>query len=189
MMRNILLLACLAVLTGCGNANVRIDRDAIPSDGVGRTYRWMQPPTRDIDVAMLVRSPDLDETVMAAVDETLASKGYVKAQRGEADFLVGYAAVIRREMRGQTLDSYYRYRRQPTVYSGYDYADATRQRVYDEGTLVLDVADAGGGEPLWRASARAEIHPGQDTTTRRRRIQQAVTEMLAQFPEAPPPAR
>jgi len=55
-------------------------------------------------------------------------------------------------------------------------------RQYREGTLILDVVDAGADAVVWRGSAQAQLAGSGEPLTRRARIQEAVRRILERFP-------
>jgi hypothetical protein len=76
----------------------------------------------------------------------------------------------------QTINRWYGYRAGgwggPQTYA-YD---------YDEGTLLIDVADPATMQLLWRGSATGVVDPQASPEKRELRINDAVERMLADFP-------
>jgi uncharacterized protein DUF4136 len=53
---------------------------------------------------------------------------------------------------------------------------------WDEGTLVLDIADGRTGAPLWRGTATAAVESGMTPEERHARLRASVRDVLAKFP-------
>ena len=62
------------------------------------------------------------------------------------------------------------------VYSG------TYVREYTQGTLVIDVVDAGKNALAWRGSATAEIKRGSDPGRSQERLNDVAARILGPFP-------
>jgi hypothetical protein len=58
----------------------------------------------------------------------------------------------------------------------------TRVREYDEGTLLIDVLQAGSGALLWRGSGVATVREESSPEKRTERINTAVNKILERFP-------
>jgi hypothetical protein len=175
----LLLAACL----GCAG-DVEVREGHLPDYDFGRlrTYAWLErEPTGDprIDERLL------DERVRGGVDSQLAEKGYRLAPSGEADFLVGYRAVLGRERTVESSEP-----RFEGIWTE-DYAPrgaaaegASLDKVEYEGTLVLLIHDGKRRQLVWRAAAETEIQPRSSalSSVRDERIRRTIRGMLARFP-------
>ena len=94
----------------------------------------------------LAVNPLNEKRVRVALDSQLTARGFVRDTTGQADFLVAYAAAMRQ---GVNID---------------DYGPLWRSQRFQvnmvtEGTLVVDLRDAGSKELVWRGLATGEIRP------------------------------
>ena len=63
------------------------------------------------------------------------------------------------------------------------FAPATQSlEIYEQGTLILDIAAAGADRMIWRGSAQAELDRQTSDTSRDERIRSVVKDMLKRFP-------
>ena len=170
------------VLAGCSPVKVSVDYDRSANFAALHTYVWRtgaQPATGD----PRLDSTLLDTRVRAAVDRVLQSKGYQLAAPGTTPtFLVGYHAAVRQktavQTTGQPMNVWYGYGA-----GGWGGWPETYVHEYEEGVLLIDVIDPTTTKLLWRGTGKAVV----ETTTaspekRERRINEAVDQILAEFP-------
>ena len=62
------------------------------------------------------------------------------------------------------------------------YVQDTYVREYDEGTLIIDIVDAGSNELVWRGAAQGEVNLAASPQEREQRAQDAVQRILEDFP-------
>jgi hypothetical protein len=174
----IALAATVAVMvTGCSGMSIRSDYNPQANFDSYSTYAWLPAPTTG--------DPRLDNAILegrikAAVDNALAEKGFRLADNADdATFWVGYHIGIEGRMDVTTVNSYYGYGWGP--WYGGAYRD-TQVRYYDQGTLLIDVIDAGAQELAWRGTAEAEVHNESSPERRQQRLNEAVTKILDRFP-------
>ncbi|MEM8955678.1 MAG: DUF4136 domain-containing protein [Verrucomicrobiota bacterium] len=182
------LFAASLLISACSTITVRSDFDPKANFSALRTYAWMPlPPNNTGDPR--VDNPLVEKRIMDAIDSQLAAKGFQKTSSGSADFLVGYAVAVNREMRAHVIDNYYAY---PYPYYragryGYPWITAYPQpqvRVYeyDQGTLVIDILNAKDKGLIFRGSAQAALRENPTPTQSSQRINEAVSKILAKFP-------
>ena len=70
----------------------------------------------------------------------------------------------------------------PTPSAGTSSTPMTATAQEREGTLTLDVIDAGSNSVVWRGSALTALTGGGDSRAREARIQDAVRRILERFP-------
>jgi hypothetical protein len=100
-----------------------------------------------------------DKRVRKGLEEGLMEKGFAKAERGGADFLVSYRLATKEKVETRYIDN-----RFPRRYSRFGYGrgwgwrrgwdwdrDLTVWRIpYTESTLVVDIIDAKTNQLIWR---------------------------------------
>jgi len=164
-------------LAGCSGMSIRSDYNPQANFDDYSTYAWMPAPTSGdprIDNALV------EGRVKAGVDNALAAKGYrLTTNANEATFWVGYHLGIEGRMDVTNVNTYYGYGWGP--WYGGMYRD-TQVRYYDQGTLLIDIVDAGVKELVWRGTAEAEIRPDTRPEDRERRLNEAIAKILERFP-------
>lgn len=174
--RSSLLVLPALLLVACASVRVNVDFDPNEDFSAYRTFTWLPAPTRPSG-DYRIDNPLLDKRIREAVERGLAEKGYRKVVDRYPDFYVAYRLSIEQKIDVYTVNRGY------VDYWGY-YASWPETRVsqYDEGTLVLDVADAHEKQLTWRGVAigRVRRNPTPEQTTRD--VDEAVAEILERFP-------
>jgi hypothetical protein len=151
-----------------------------------RNYAWL--PRKDSGDP-LIDDDLLEQRVRTAVDAGMAAKGYEKTSSGQPDVWLGYHAVLQRQTSVQKVSNTYYYDNpepewsdtfatdlRPAAVEGYEDA------AYDEGMLVLDVADGKTRELIWRGSASMDINLKARSSKRAEKVREAVAKILKLFP-------
>jgi hypothetical protein len=176
----------LLVAVGCSSSiEVRSGHDPDFKFSRLKTYGWLAP-TKSGDER--IDDKRLEKNVRDAVSRELEAKGFRFAEK-DADFRVGYHAIVRRQRSVQSVDQVYGYG-SDTIWTGTYHAPRmdpgaqpqVYEYVYNVGTLILDIAAGKDKELVWRASARATVEPEAPLEKRRRITFEAVRKMLARFP-------
>jgi hypothetical protein len=144
-----------------------------------KTYGWMP---REETGDPRIDADRLDARVHAGVDEGLSAKGY-RLEALEADFLVGYRAVLgqRRTVdSGPAYEGIWTENHTPRPATG----AAPVDKVETEGTLVLRIFDGKSRRLVWEAAADTEIDPksGPLAPTTEDKVRVAIRKMLERFP-------
>ncbi len=193
--RSAVLLSMLA-LSACATAIKSTVDVADNADFAGlNTYAWMTDlPTIEQWAVENDSNPLQEQRIRAAVEAELEHKGYGKAARDEADFVVfvRLAVTDRQQVRefyggyGYNYYGYYPgYRHGFGHYRGYGYYPGlSRSSVYvqtvTEGNLVVDIFDNRSKEAIWHGSASKRLGRTDETVEL---IDEAVTALLARFPD------
>jgi hypothetical protein len=105
-----------------------------------------------------------------------------KAISGQPDVFVGYQVALDDQIDYETINTYWGsgwgYR---GVYGGV-VGSRTVAREYTVGTLVIDVFDAARRELVWRGAGEGRVNAARNPQERQERINQAVTQILEDFP-------
>jgi hypothetical protein len=156
------------LIAGCSGIDVSHDYDRNFHFAALKTWSW-SPKEMQTNGGQISRVSSLThERIRSAVDHELSQKKYERVQPEAADFWVRHYAAI-----GQRIESD----------SGYDYGWYGQDlRVYDEGTVVIDVITAKDKRLVWRGTARGAIDPSLTPEEREKKVQEVVHEIMADFP-------
>ena len=170
--------AAAVALLACATQPVGVAYDPDEDFSALRTFAWF-PRETQTRAEFAARYPRHYEAADRTIERRLQEKGYSKAARGAADFLVLYHLSIERKLDVKTINAPYKggtsewevHRTVPTEFV-VEYAEAT---------LVIDVVDRPTRRLVWRgtASGRHDKVPSANYVERR------ASEVLAKFP---PPA-
>jgi hypothetical protein len=156
-------------------ATTQVSQDYVSSANFSRykTFAWLKESQKSKGDTR-IDNPLIDERVRAAVDKTLASKGYKKISGDSADFYVVYDLSLEEIFDLQPMRG--------SISFGGIGIRSTGATEYEEGTLVISIHDAKTKKPVWRGWAKCRVReqptPEQTTET----INKAVEKILAQFP-------
>ena len=159
-----------ALLAACSNVSTHYDYDPKTDFNTLKTYRWLPQPKDSVTTSPLVL-----QRIQSATDRELAAKGYRKAE-GDVDLLVAVHTGAKQRVR--VTDWGYGY--------GYGYYGWGGGRMdvyqYEEGTMILDVVDAGTRKLVWRGTAVAALSPQPTPEQTTKLINEAVNKLLMDFP-------
>lgn len=181
-MRRVLILAALAVFpvvaVGCATTmtiSSHVERGLDMSRY--RTYDWGPADALPTGDPRLDKSPFFQDHMQGAVEKAFARKGVERVVSADPDLLVHYHANIARRFDVNTVDRRFGY------CSGSGCGTGVSE--YEAGTLVLDIVDARTNRVIWRGWAQDSIERAlNDPDRMAEQIDEAVTRMMAMFPEA-----
>lgn len=151
---------------------------AWPADGYGQVKMML---SKDDDPEALRKR--FEPTLIAAAEAALAAKGLVKAAAGQApDCLVAYFALVSVNTEAQTVGQFL----PSTVAWGVPpfLSTTSSLKIYEQGSLVMDVWTP-DKKPMWRGVAQAEMNREKPQAEREKRVREAITDILKQFPPKP----
>jgi len=179
----ILAAAALGAASGCAGVQPRTDWDRTVDFQQYDSFAVLAPRT-DADGEALAdpqgdpfASPLLLQRARRMAAKILQDAGYLESPRERADLWV-VARVATRE-KVEVRGSYYPH---VTWTHGWTFRGGPIARTYTEGTLILDLIDAGSRELVWRGWASepvSEVGPGPE------KVRRFVEAILARFPPAP----
>ena len=187
------------LMSGCATIAIQRDYDESASFVDYQTFSWI-PAKNTQDVPGPYRDDGLlDKRIKRAVTNALAYQGYTEQPDGTPDFYVVYRVGL--EEKGYSYGFGYPYgygfgyghgfghhsgfHRSFFGYGGYGYpyggygGYGGYGTTYTEGTLVIDIIDAGTNELVWRGSA---VSPMSDETYDAKEINKVVEKILEEFP-------
>ena len=151
-----------------------------------KTYAWRLDganPVRilenSLDKPEEVRK-NLEPIILAAVDGELAKKGLTRLESGQPDFYLDYYLLV-----GPNTESQYHGQFVGAVpaWGLPDFAMSTSAlKVYEQGSLVIDIVSITQKHTVWRAKAAAEMDRRRTPTERAGVINEAARKMFEKFP-------
>lgn len=182
----VLLVLGLAFTAGC--TGVRVSQDYDPGTDFARLqhYAW-QTDQEEENGNPLADNPLLRQRIRDAVNQSLAGKGYREVPADQADFLVRHRYQVRQKIGSENVRTGIGIGTGSSgTFGGIGIGTGGGVREYNEGTLVIDIIDAGTGELLWRGMGSREVfaHSSPEETTRA--VNETVTKILAPFPPETP---
>lgn len=159
----------IALVSACTTGpRVSVDADPQANFSAFRTYSWAYASAPE------GVNPLLTQRVRAAIDKTLAARGYTQADPG--DFAVGFTLGARNRVETTTLGGYGAYYRPWGGWGGVAQVDV---RNVTDGTLTIDIYDATTKAAVWNGQATKEVRTDQIA---QEKVDAAVEAVLAKFP-------
>jgi len=155
------------LIAGCSGPE--ISRDYDPKHDFSNLKTWSfapVPPQADGAKDPLAASSLAMERIQRSIDRELRLKGFVPVDSKTADFWVQYYAVQEQRIR---------------VDPGYDWGHDDVSS-YAAGTIIIDIVNPKDKRLIWRGTASDVIDPDLTPTEREERIQDAVHQILEEFP-------
>jgi hypothetical protein len=175
-LRQLLLIGATVLLAaGCASLSVDYDYDPGADFSTLRTFNWLPRDSGSPSQELTVKR------IQHAVNSQLQAKGLTLAA-DNPDFLIGM------QVAGRTVDA-------GSVGVGASIGipvghagsislggGRSKNKEKQEGTLILDFVSPADRSLLWHGSATGTVHPEAPPEDQEKRINQAVAEMLANFP-------
>jgi hypothetical protein len=180
-----LIASLILIVSACSSVRVNYDFDPGTNFSPWQTFAWYpaeSPPVGD----PRLDNPLLNERITAAVNRTLAARGYTLVEGRSPDFYINYHLSTEQRLDVRTMNRTYMggpHRRHwgGSGWSGVGWTE-TRVDQYEVGTLVIDFVDTGARRLVWRGSGTRRLARNQQADRVTQRVNEAVEEILAQFP-------
>jgi hypothetical protein len=161
------LVVAALLLAGCTSGfKVKTDADPGANFSEFRTYDWIVKEAPE-NLTTLTH-----KRIIGAVDEQLLDKGFVRSANVAPDMLVNYQVIVG-DKSSVTTHSYGYWR-------GYTSGTMSVSQ-YAEGTLVVDVIDAGKNRAVWRGWGSAAVGRMPDSSEQQL-IRDLTKKMFSKFP-------
>jgi hypothetical protein len=180
--RWIAVVATTVLVWGCSGVKVGQDYDPATDFGLMKTFRW-ESKSQEKTGDPRIDNPLRDTRIRAALERTLAEKGYAPSADETPTVLIRYQYVLRRKMEsggtgggiGFGLGSFGRH-------GGIAIGTGNNIHEVDEGTLTVDVVDAASHQLVWRGTGTQRFREYDDPEKTSRDINTLVEKIMAQFP-------
>jgi hypothetical protein len=160
----------VSTLAACGSLAVHHDFDDKADFAKYRTYRFVPPDAKTANHP-LVRGTLMTKRVQASVQKHGPARGLEFRETGDVDLLVVYHAFIEDKVDVISYDNRYGARWEGEGVDSYE---------YQEGTLTIELIDAGSEEMVWRGWAVGVVRNQPDKAAER--IDTAVAKILERYP-------
>ncbi len=184
-----LFVALVTMIAGAAVAakvKVRVEYDKTFDFRAFRTYAW-HPDGAGV-VKMLENTDDnpeqirsrLEPVIRQAVDQELAKRGFTQVTSGTPDFHVCYYLLVGPGLSSQFQGQFVR----PVPEWGLPSfpPSTTSLRMFEQGTLILDISSVSLNTVIWRGIVQGEIDRQRTDAERHKRIQDGVRDVLKKFP-------
>jgi hypothetical protein len=181
----VLLLVLGAVMFAGCTTQPRVETDHQADFDFSSLKTFDVAETKQDSKESILISPFTLSHIHSALEGELAKRYQSAAAGAKPDFIVSYHVVIEEKIDPRSYDDLYgfgyygrgyRYPR-PLFYGA-----GTGLRVYNQGSLIIDIVDAKTEKPIWRGVSEKRLSRDMAPTQQREVLSRAVTEVIAQFP-------
>lgn len=178
----LLAIVMLVLLIGCSSISYNTDYDPSVDFASYKTYHWYKGDPVEGDA--LLQYPLVQRRLQNSTDKSLAAKGFTKVETGDADFVVILHAGLKEKTQLNTTSTGgYGYGRYGAGWGGMGGMSTTDVVTYDEATLVVDIADSGKKELVWRGTATGVVgNAPSDQEEAQANADEIISTILAKFP-------
>ena len=161
-------------VAGCATMTVSSHIERGISFAEYATYDWGPPDGLPTGDPRLDNNPFFNDHLQAAIEKSMARKGYELAVTGGADLLIHYHASVNQKIDVYGVDHRY----------GYCYENCEPQYSdYEQGTLIIDVVDTHTNKVVWRGWAQDSMNGIIDNQQRlEKRVDDSVARMMERLP-------
>ncbi|MFT7318432.1 MAG: hypothetical protein ACI8ZA_002562 [Gammaproteobacteria bacterium] len=178
-MKNILIVAALALLTAC-TQTPDWDYDKSANFSNFKTFAWVENASLTKDTNNYQINGLMEKRVRTAVNAELSQTlGMSLVDAANADVLVNYHASVDKELEVDTFNVNYR---PHWGYWGTGFQRDTTAREYEVGTLIIDIVDRESNQLVWRGAKEGRLKKNQSPEQREASINKTVSEILSNFP-------
>jgi hypothetical protein len=135
---------CAFALEGCAARSVHSYLERGADLGRYQRYTWGSADPFGTGDPRLDNNEIVQERIQAAIEKQLAARGFQKIASGSPEMLVHYHVSV--EQRIDLTD------KEPTVP-----CPECKPFIYDAGTLVVDLVDAGSNRVVWRGWSEGNV--------------------------------
>lgn len=181
------MLCGVVIVAGCSSKPyVVTDYDTSYDFAALKTFAVQEP--RQGSQENLLISPFTFSHIHTVVEKEFAQRYQQVTGEASPDFLVSYHIVIEEKLDPGSYDRLY-------GFGGYGYGRGYRAypsplfygttggpRMYNQGSLIIDLVDARTEKPIWRGVSEKRLRNGLTPSQQREILTNAVREVLAQFP-------
>lgn len=180
------LLAMMAWLSSCSSARVVTDADPSANFSKYHSYRFADADDDRAGTNPLYHSSIIDNSIHGQIAIELDKRGFQEVGKN-ADLIIMYHTYTERKQ--SSYNNYY-----PMMYGGwgwryypygmgaypypYSYWNGYN-RIYTEGTLIIDAIDAATNQVVWRGSISDAIDEPKDL---HKKVMKAVSIIFSRFP-------
>jgi hypothetical protein len=130
-------------------------------------------------------SPFTLSHIHSALEAELAKRYQGISTAAKPDFIVSYHVVIEEKLDPRSYDDLYGFGYYGRGYR-YPYpffrGPGAGLRVYNQGSLIIDIVDAKTEKPIWRGVSEKRLSRTMAPQQQREVLSRAVTEVISQFP-------
>ena len=179
------LLGLVLLVVGCANKpHVVTDYDTSYNFSALRTFSVADAQQDSKDNLLI--SPFTFSHIHNVVEQEFGQRYEQVGEGDNSDFIVNYHIVIEEKLDPGSYDRLYGFGYYGRGYRYFPsplfYGSTGGPRVYNQGSLIIDLVDAKTEKPIWRGVSEKRLRSGLQPVQQREILTNAVREIMAAFP-------
>lgn len=174
----------ILLLSGC-TTQPRVETDHQANFDFSSLKTFAIVETKQDTKESILISPFTLSHIHSTLETELGRRYQVAADGAKPDFAVSYHIVIEEKIDPRSYDDLYGfgyYGRGYRYPRPLFYGPGTGLRVYNQGSLIVDIVDVRSDKPIWRGVSEKRLSRDMPPKQQREVLSRAVTEVIAQFP-------
>lgn len=184
-MRKLFFVGLLLLVAGCTTIQVESDYNTKVDFSRLKSYAWLSE-TDNPSENVRINNKFVIDSVRTQVEKTLNSRGFVKTEPEQADFVIVWFGAIEQKIKSQNIDHFYSSYGYGALYQNPYWNDSkslvANASEYEEGSVILDFLDPDNHTLLWRGVGRDKVVEGRPQDVVKKQINDMVSMVLADFP-------
>ncbi len=182
----VFLISVVGLLAACSQQpRVNTDYQAGYNFSALKTFQVLE--SKQETKADVLISPFTLSHIHQALEVELAKRYQQVTADQKPDFVISYHVIVEEKIDPRSYDEIYGFGIYGRAYRyPYPYASpflyGPRLRTFNQGSLIIDIADAKENKPIWRGVSEKRLSRGMAPAQQREVLSQAVLEVLSQFP-------
>ena len=164
------LAAAVVTLGACATTRVNASLERGMNFTQYKSYAWAADEKFSTGDPRLDNNEFFENTLRAAVDKSMAARGFEKTSVATAQVVVHYHANAHQQIDVNKLDRQY------------GYCDDCHSSIYDAGTITLDLVDAKTDKLVWRGWSEGSLDGIDTQSVIESRVTDAVTTIMQKLP-------
>lgn len=173
------------IFSGC-TSQPRVETDYQADFDFSALKTFEVAETKQDNKESILISPFTFSHIHSVVESELTKRYQSAATGAKPDFIVSYHIVIEEKLDPRSYNDLYGFGYYGRGYYRYPspffYGPNAGVRVYNQGSLIIDIVDAKADKPIWRGVSEKRLSNDMPPQQQREVLSRAVTEVIAQFP-------
>ena len=181
---SIIMVLAVIALSACNSIPVSQDFEQGFDYSNLKSFAWR---SNEDDSWGLPENEIVDRRIRNAITDRLATNQFSQVEAESADFLVSYNVVVEQRVENRNVTGSISVGRSTRGSSlnrsaSIGLSTGSRPRVYERGTMLIDIHDVASGKLVWRGVSAQALPDLSDPQRLTAHINETVEAILAQFP-------
>ena len=178
--RTVGIIFILLTIHSCSGIKVSEDYEQGYDFSALKTFTWKPNENNEYGIT---DNDLLDKRIRSAIQNSLLAKNYIQIDSGVPDFFISYNVTVEQKISNSNVSGGISLGRSSAGrYGSIGISTGSRARVYNQGTLLIDVTDTVNNKLVWRGIGAQSVSEYPDSEKTTALINETVEKLLSQFP-------